>query len=100
MLQLDDANLDAAKLHRLLDKCRSNVPGLIELHFGKNDMNMYPNKVEGSGGHNYALFSRHIHADALRQYHDHPDHVVLATFLMAIATRPPQVIDFRNMSKL
>jgi hypothetical protein len=90
--------LNKAKLGALLKKVRLNVPGLIELHFGKNDMHAYPKKTESPGGNTHALFSRHQNGHYLRVYQLHPDHLELANFLLSHAERPPTVVDFVNIT--
>lgn len=89
--------LDREKLDVLLKKVRLNVPGLIELHFGKNDMNAYPKKTESSAGNTHALYSRHENGHYLKEYQTHPDHLNLMNFLLSYAERPPTVVDFINI---
>lgn len=89
--------LDMKKLAALLKKVRLSVPGLIELHFGKNDMNAYPKKTESPDGNTHALFSRHQNGHYLKVYQVHPAHLELANFLLSKAERPPTVVDFVNI---
>ncbi|KPI88027.1 hypothetical protein ABL78_2903 [Leptomonas seymouri] len=95
-LKLKD-ELDGEKLSELLKKVRQNVPGLIELHFGANDMQAYPKKTESPDGNTHALFSRHQNGQYLKIYQTHPAHLELANYLLSKAERPPTVIDFVNI---
>ncbi|KPA80879.1 hypothetical protein ABB37_04291 [Leptomonas pyrrhocoris] len=92
-----NGELDREKLMQLLKKVRLTVPGLIELHFGANDMNAYPKKTESPDGNTHALFSRHQNAHYLKAYQQHPAQLELANFLFSKAERLPTVIDFVNI---
>lgn len=100
LLTLREDEIDHDKVITLIDRCLKFVPGLIELHFGKNDANIYEGKTETSGGPNYGLTSRHTSGKALGEYQAHPDHIALANYIVSVATKPAQVVDFVNLSKL
>lgn len=90
---------DENTLRHHLARVRTRVPGLIELHFGKN--NTYKGKNQDPAGNTHAMVSRHVNAAALVAYQKHPDLVALSRFIFSHMSRPPMVVDFVNVpSKL
>src|SRR5436190_32854 len=79
----------------VLQRMRREIPGLLELYFGPHDgPQMYPGYVDRCAGHNFALVSRHLSRDHLRQYASHPAHLELVGLLKPHYKRAPVAVDF------
>ncbi|ORC91662.1 uncharacterized protein TM35_000052580 [Trypanosoma theileri] len=88
--------MDEKKLEDLLAGVRAGIPGLIELHFGANEMKMYEGKCGKPGGNTHVLVSRHERPAYLAEYQKHPLHRALARYLYSFAERAPTVMDFHT----
>ncbi|KAK7201780.1 Stress responsive A/B Barrel Domain [Novymonas esmeraldas] len=90
--------IDVETLRELLRRVRTTVPGLIELHFGENDMKAYPNKTDSANGKTHTIFSRHQNGHYLKVYHNHPARVQLMKYLQNFTDGPATVLDFVSVS--
>lgn len=88
--------VEGNKLNDLLHSVRKNVPGLVELYFGQDVVDMYQGRLDRSASYNYGLVSRHVSRGALLEYIKHPEHVALAKYFdgFKIGSTPLIAIDF------
>lgn len=96
LFRLKDSVHDGQTLTKMLQTVRRNVPGIVELHFGKDVTDMYTGKLDRSGSYTHSLVSRHTSREALLAYIRHPDHVVLAKHLSShkLGDTPLIAIDY------
>lgn len=83
-----------AQIRTLMEECRQNVAGLIQLEFGKEVPDLYAHKADRTRGYTHALMSQHIDGLALKAYQANPAHVKLAKLFVENSKRLPVCIDF------
>lgn len=93
LFKFDEAKLAAEfpgdSLQETFLHLRKVVPGLQELNMNAKDAAPWPGYVDCSQGYTHALVSRHVDAEALHTYADHPDHkALLARFSKCFAAPP------------
>ncbi|KEG09837.1 hypothetical protein DQ04_04561050 [Trypanosoma grayi] len=91
--------LDEKKLEELIHNARQGISGLLELHFGANNMYIHKDKVILADGNTHALVSRHEEEKALEKYLSHPLRQQLARYILAHAERAPTVVNFNTTVK-
>mmetsp|Transcript_5854 Transcript_5854/g.6316 ORF Transcript_5854/g.6316 Transcript_5854/m.6316 type:complete len:121 (+) Transcript_5854:76-438(+) len=95
---------DEGKLLELVDRCRKNIPGLVELFVGSHEAALLPTtgtpSTASPKAKAIAMVSRHISAEALETFLNHPDYVAVANHLAMSAISSPVKSAFHSMSKL
>lgn len=79
---------------------QAGIPGLVEVNLSAKNTAPWAGYQDASQGYTHALVSRHVNANALHIYADHPAHKALQVRLFKCLAGPPLRMELDVHAKL
>ncbi|RNF06771.1 hypothetical protein TraAM80_03692 [Trypanosoma rangeli] len=93
LFQLRDG-MDEDKLESLLLAARSEIPGVVDMHFGGNKVHLTKYGDALKSKYTHVLISRHEREEFLREYISHPRYRDITQYIVSFSTAPATAVNF------
>jgi hypothetical protein len=64
----------------IIKKMKETIPGMLSLEFGAVSKSPFDGYQDVTKDHTHTLVSTHVDGEALKAYHEHPDHLLLVQY--------------------